>query len=291
MTLQHAEAVAATVPSTRPTFLLTFLRTPSAAIGAVLIIALLLTAAFAPWLAPYDPIVQDIGNRLASPSSAHILGTDGFGRDLFSRIIFGTRPTLGLLALVIATSLPFGLLVGITAGISGGIVERVLMRFTDIVMAFPQLVLALAFVAILGPGLINSALALTITGWPAYARQARAEARIVRDSDFLAAAEMAGIRGPRLLFGHVLPLVLPAAIIRVALDLGGIILAAAALGFIGLGVQPPTAEWGSMVADGTKVIFDQWWVAATPGIAILVASLAFNLLADGLRDILDTRNG
>jgi peptide/nickel transport system permease protein len=291
MTLQHAEAVAATVPSTRLTFLLTFLRTPSAAIGAVLILALLLTAAFAPWLAPYDPILQDIGNRLASPSSAHLLGTDGFGRDLFSRIIFGTRPTLGLLALVIATSLPFGLLIGITAGISGGIVERVLMRFTDIVMAFPQLVLALAFVAILGPGLINSALALTITGWPAYARQARAEARIVRDSDFLAAAEMAGIRGPRLLFGHVLPLVLPAAIIRVALDLGGIILAAAALGFIGLGVQPPTAEWGSMVADGTKVIFDQWWVAATPGIAILVASLAFNLLADGLRDILDTRNG
>lgn len=290
MTLQHAEAATSIVPSTRLAFIRSFLRTPSATIGGILIVALLLTAAFAPWLAPYDPIAQDIAHRLLPPSSTHLLGTDGFGRDLFSRIIYGTRPTLVLLALVIATSLPFGLLIGITAGISGGIVERVLMRFTDIVMAFPQLVLALAFVAILGPGLINSALALTITGWPAYARQARAEARIVRESDFLAAAEMAGIRGPRLLFGHVLPLVLPAAIIRVALDLGGIILAAAALGFIGLGVQPPTAEWGSMVADGTKVIFDQWWVAATPGIAILFASLAFNLLADGLRDILDTRN-
>ena len=191
---------------------------------------------------------------------------------------------------MISTSLPIGLAIGVVAvSFFGGWAERVLMRVTDIVMAFPQLVLALAFVAMLGPGLINSALALTLTGWPAYARQSRTEAAAIRQSDFLAAAQMAGIRGPRLLFGHVLPLVLPGAIIRVALDLGGIILAAAALGFIGLGVQPPTPEWGTMVADGTKVIFDQWWIAAVPGIAILLASLAFNLLADGLRDILDPR--
>jgi peptide/nickel transport system permease protein len=157
-------------------------------------------------------------------------------------------------------------------------------------MSFPRLLLSFAFVAILGPGLINGALALALTSWPAYARQARVETGALRQSDYLAAAEMVGIRGPRLLWGHVLPLVLPSAVIRLALDLSGIILAAAGLGFLGLGVRPPTAEWGSMVAEGTQVIFDQWWVAAAPGLAILVASLGFNLLADGLRDILDPRH-
>ncbi|MEO8882497.1 MAG: ABC transporter permease [Devosia sp.] len=289
MTLSHMEAATTDTPAPSLRVLRSIWASKTATIGLVLIALLLLTAAFAPLIAPYDPIAQDINNRLLPPSAAHWFGTDGFGRDLLSRIIFGTRPSLGLLALVISTSLPIGLIVGVTAGFFGGWAERVLMRVTDIVMAFPQLVLALAFVAMLGPGLVNSALALTLTGWPAYARQSRTEAAAIRQSDFLAAAQMAGIRGPRLLFGHVLPLVLPGAIIRVALDLGGIILAAAALGFIGLGVQPPTPEWGTMVADGTKVIFDQWWIAAVPGIAILSASLAFNLLADGLRDILDPR--
>jgi peptide/nickel transport system permease protein len=156
---------------------------------------------------------------------------------------------------------------------------------------FPRLLLAFAFVAIMGPGLLNGALALALTSWPAYARQARVETTALRRSDYLAAAEMVGIRGIRLLWGHVLPLVLPSAIIRLALDLSGIILAAAGLGFLGLGVRPPTAEWGSMVAEGTQVIFDQWWIAAAPGLAILITSLAFNLLADGLRDILDPRHG
>ncbi|HTJ56583.1 MAG TPA: ABC transporter permease [Devosiaceae bacterium] len=289
MTLANIEAATTQTSASSRRALRSVLASKTATIGIILIALLLLTAALAPVLAPYDPIAQDINNRLLPPSDAHWLGTDGFGRDMLSRIIFGTRPSLGLLALVIATSLPIGLIVGISAGFTGGWVERVLMRFTDIVMAFPQLVLALAFVAILGPGLVNSALALTLTGWPAYARQARTEAAAIRQSDFLAAAQMGGIRGARLLFGHVLPLVLPSAIIRVALDLGGIILAAAALGFLGLGVQPPTPEWGAMVSDGTKVIFDQWWVAAAPGAAILIASLAFNLLADGLRDILDPR--
>ncbi|HVW94247.1 MAG TPA: ABC transporter permease [Devosia sp.] len=293
MTLERAEAAttiaAPEAIATSRRVLRSILASPTATLGIVLIVLLLLAAILAPVISPYDPIAQDIAQRLLPPSAAHWLGTDGFGRDMLSRLIFGTRPSLSLLALVVATSLPIGLLVGICAGFSGGWVERALMRFTDIVMAFPQLVLALAFVAILGPGLINSALALTITGWPAYARQARTEAAAIRQSDFLAAAQMAGIAGPRLLFGHVLPLVLPGAIIRVALDLGGIILNAAALGFLGLGVQPPTPEWGTMVSDGTKVIFDQWWIAAAPGAAILIASLAFNLLADGLRDILDPR--
>jgi peptide/nickel transport system permease protein len=196
-----------------------------------------------------------------------------------------------LVLIVVLLMAPLGITVGILAGFFGGLTERVLMRLTDIVMFFPRLLLAFAFVAIMGPGLINGALALALTSWPAYARQARVETVALRRSDYLAAAEMVGIKGIRLLWGHILPLILPSAVVRLALDLSGIILAAAGLGFLGLGVRPPTAEWGSMVSDGTQVIFDQWWIAATPGLAILITSLAFNLLADGLRDILDPRHG
>nr|WP_281408079.1 ABC transporter permease [Rhizobium sp. P32RR-XVIII] len=266
------------------------LRSPSAATGSVVVIFILALALLAPVLAPYDPNLQETANRLMPPSAAHWFGTDGFGRDILSRLIFGARPTLLLVLVVVLLMTPLGILVGILAGFFGGITERVLMRITDIVMSFPRLLLAFAFVAIMGPGLINGALALTLTSWPAYARQARVETAALRRSDYLAAAEMVGIGGVRLLWGHILPLVLPSAIIRLALDLSGIILAAAGLGFLGFGVRPPTAEWGSMVAEGTQVIFDQWWVAAVPGFAIFVTSFAFNLMADGLRDILDPRH-
>ncbi|TCL74596.1 ABC transporter permease [Rhizobium sp. BK251] len=267
------------------------LHSPSAAAGSVVVLFILAAALLAPFIVPYDPNLQETANRLMPPSAAHWLGTDGFGRDILSRLVFGARPTLLLVLVVVLLMAPLGIAVGIFAGFFGSTIERILMRVTDIVMSFPRLLLAFAFVAIMGPGLINGALALALTSWPAYARQARVETAILRRSDYLAAAEMVGIRGVRLLWGHVLPLVLPSAIIRLALDLSGIILAAAGLGFLGLGVRPPTAEWGSMVAEGTQVIFDQWWVAAVPGLAILVTSLAFNLLADGLRDILDPRHG
>lgn len=267
------------------------LQSPSAAAGSVVVLFILAAALLAPLIAPYDPNLQETANRLMPPSAAHWLGTDGFGRDILSRLVYGARPTLLLVLVVVLLMAPLGIAVGIFAGFFGNTIERILMRVTDIVMSFPRLLLAFAFVAIMGPGLINGALALALTSWPAYARQARVETAILRRSDYLAAAEMVGIRGARLLWGHVLPLVLPSAIIRLALDLSGIILAAAGLGFLGLGVRPPTAEWGSMVAEGTQVIFDQWWVAAVPGLAILVTSLAFNLLADGLRDILDPRHG
>ncbi|MCX7081468.1 MAG: ABC transporter permease [Pseudomonas sp.] len=266
-------------------------RSPALTLGVSLIVLLVLVAVFAPWLSGFNPNLQNIPQRLLPPSASHWLGTDGFGRDLFTRLLYGARPTLLLVLLVLLLTLPIGVLVGVTAGFYGGWPERILMRMTDVVMAFPQLVLALVFVAILGPGLLNGALALSLTAWPAYARQARAETSVLRDSDYLAAAHLQGIRGARLLLGHVLPLCLPSVIVRVALNLGGIILAAAGLGFLGLGVQPPTAEWGSMVAEGSRVIFDQWWVAAAPGIAILLASLSFNLLGDGLRDVLDPRHG
>ncbi|MGA2779939.1 MAG: ABC transporter permease [Steroidobacteraceae bacterium] len=260
-------------------------------IGVSVLGMALLAALAAPWIAPFDPIAQDIGHRLSPPTLTHLLGTDGLGRDILSRLIYGTRPTFGLIALVAALTVPIGLTVGIVAGYCGGWLERLLMGITDIVMAFPTLVLALAFVGVMGPGLTNCALALALTGWPAYARLARTETLHMRSSDYLAAAEMHGIVGVRLLWGHVLPSCVPAMQIRLALDLAAIILAAAGLGFLGFGISPPTPEWGAMIADGSKVIFDQWWVAASPGAAILSLSLAFNLLADGLRDAGDPFHG
>ncbi len=265
-------------------------RVTSLTVGLTLVAILILMALLAPLIAPFDPNLQTMSSRLLPPSAHHWFGTDGFGRDLLSRVIYGARPTLLLVSLILVLTIPAGLLIGITAGYVGGWTERVLMRITDIFLSLPNLVIALALVAILGPGLMNGALALALTIWPPFARQARAETLALRRSDYLAAARMQGITGFRLMFGHILPLCLPTAVVRAALSLGGIILAAAGLGFLGMGVQPPTAEWGSMVAEGSKVIFDQWWVAAAPGAAILFASLAFNLTGDGLRDRLDTRH-
>lgn len=265
-------------------------RVTSLTIGGTLIAMLILAALLAPLLAPFDPNAQMMSARLLPPSAEHWLGTDGFGRDLLSRVIYGARPTLLLVSLILLLTIPVGMLIGILSGYLGGWTERLLMRITDIFLSLPNLVIALALVAVLGPGLINGALALALTSWPPFARQARAETLAMRRSDYLAAARMQGINGLRLMFGHILPLCLPAAVVRAALSLGGIILSAAGLGFLGMGVQPPTAEWGSMVAEGSKVIFDQWWVAAAPGGAILLASLAFNLTGDGLRDRLDTRH-
>lgn len=258
--------------------------------GFTLLAVLIITALFAPWLAPFDPNNQQMADRLLAPSMHHWFGTDSFGRDLLSRVIYGSRPTLLLVIFILVLTVPVGMAVGITAGYIGGWTERILMRITDIFLALPSLVIALAMVAVLGPGLLNGALALALTSWPPFARQARAETLQLRRSDYLAAAKMQGIRGMSLMLGHILPLCLPSAVVRAALSLGGIILSAAGLGFLGMGVQPPTAEWGSMVAEGGKVIFDQWWVAAAPGGAILLASLTFNFIGDGLRDRLDSRN-
>lgn len=259
-------------------------------LGFFLVAVLVLVALLAPLLTHYDPNIQNIAQRLAPPSTEHFLGTDRFGRDLFARLLYGARPTLLLVSLVIIITVPIGLLIGICAGYFGGWTERILMRLTDIVMSLPSLVIALALVSILGPSLLNGAFALAFTSWPSFARQARTETLALRRSDYLAAAKMQGIGGWRLIIGHILPLCLPSAIVRAALNLGGIILSAAGLGFLGMGIQPPAAEWGSMVASGSRVIFDQWWVAAVPGFAILFASLAFNLLGDGLRDKMDPRH-
>jgi peptide/nickel transport system permease protein len=266
-------------------------RSRATVFGASVLALVTLAALAAPWLVPYDPLLQDISRRLAPPSTMHLLGTDSLGRDLLSRLLYGARATLGLTALVAVLMVPIGLSVGIASGYYGSWTDRVLSGVTNVVMAFPPLVLALAFVGLLGPGLVHAALALVLTGWPAYARLARAEAQLLRNSDYVAAAETQGIVGVRLLWGHILPACIPATRVRLALDLASIILSASALGFLGLGVRPPTPEWGMMVAEGSSVAFGQWWVAAFPGATILLVSLAFNTLADGLRDDEARRSG
>ncbi|MDF2973802.1 MAG: transporter permease [Microvirga sp.] len=242
-----------------------FSRNPLAVIGLGIVLLLILVAIFADVIAPYSPVAGgDLRTqRLLPPSGTFWLGTDD--------------------------QTPIGLLVGTVSGYLGGWVDTVLMRITDIFLAFPRLILALAFVAALGPGIENAIIAIAITSWPPYARIARAETLMIRNSDFIAAVKLQGASTPRIILGHVVPLCLSSLIVRVTLDMAGIILTAAGLGFLGLGAQPPMPEWGAMVATGRNYLIDQWWVAAMPGIAIFVVSLGFNLLGDGLRDVLDPK--
>jgi len=261
-------------------------------VGLLIIIALLLVAAFADVLAPYSPTIGDLKNaRLLAPSAAHWFGTDDLGRDIYSRIIYGSRWTLYVVILVAIIAAPIGLLVGTVAGYAGGWTDAILMRITDIFLAFPKLILALAFVAALGPGIENAVLAIAITSWPPYARIARAETLTVRNSDYIKAVQLMGASPFRIVLRHIMPLCISSLIIRVTLDMAGIILTAAGLGFLGLGAQPPLPEWGTMIASGRRFVLDQWWVAGAPGFAILIVSLGFNLLGDGLRDALDPRSG
>jgi peptide/nickel transport system permease protein len=266
-----------------------FARNPLGLVGLGIVVLLLLCAAFAPWIATTDPMTQDLTLRLQPPSAVHWLGTDRMGRDTFSDLIFGSRVTLYIVVLVLMISAPVGLLIGSTAGYLGGRIDQILMRITDIFFSFPRLVLALAFVASLGPGLNNAIIAIALTAWPAYARVARAETLAVRRSDFISAVRAQGAGNWRIIFRHVMPLSLPSVIVRATLDMAGVILTAAGLGFLGLGAQPPTPEWGAMIAVGRQNILDQWWVAAVPGMAIFIVSLGFNLLGDGLRDVLDPK--
>ncbi|WP_214471438.1 nickel transporter permease [Mesorhizobium sp. dw_380] len=261
-------------------------------VGLLIIIALLVVAAFAGVLAPYSPSFGDLKNaRLLAPSAEHWFGTDDLGRDILSRILYGSRWTLYVVILVAVIAAPIGLLVGTVAGYAGGWTDAILMRITDIFLAFPKLVLALAFVAALGPGIENAVLAIAITSWPPYARIARAETLTVRNSDYIKAVQLMGASPFRIVLRHIMPLCISSLIVRVTLDMAGIILTAAGLGFLGLGAQPPLPEWGTMIASGRRFVLDQWWVAGAPGFAILIVSLGFNLLGDGLRDALDPRSG
>jgi peptide/nickel transport system permease protein len=270
---------------------LTFRANPLAMTGLAIVVLLVVVAALAPWLSRWSPFEQDLARRLEAPGPAHWLGTDELGRDIASRIFHGARTTLWIVALVLVLVAPVGLAIGTVAGYAGGFVESLLMRVTDVFLAFPRLVLALAFVAALGPGIRNAVIAIACTAWPPYARIARAETLTIRNTDFIAAARLQGASAARIVWSHVVPLCTSSLVVRATLDMAGIILTAAGLGFLGLGAQPPLPEWGAMISSGRKFMLDQWWVATMPGTAIFVVSLGFNLLGDGLRDVLDPKHG
>lgn len=269
---------------------LKFRSNPLALGGFTVIVMLILAAIFAPLVATHDPLAQDFALALQPPSGSYWFGTDEFGRDVYSRLVYGARTTLYIAILVTVIVAPIGFLVGALAGYLGGWVDVVLMRITDIFLAFPSLVLALAFSAALGPGIENAVIAIALTVWPPVARLVRAETLTFRKADFVVAAELQGAGRMRIMLSHIVPLCAPSVIIRLTLNMSSIILTAAGLGFLGLGAQPPMPEWGAMAASGRQYLLDASWLTVVPGLAILIVSLAFNLLGDGLRDILDPKH-
>jgi peptide/nickel transport system permease protein len=261
-------------------------------LGIAIVGALIVIAIFAPLIAPHPSDAGSATHPLDSflpPSSQHWFGTDQVGRDVFSRVVYGTRISLTIAALVIVFSLAVGVPLGIAAGYFGGIVDNVLMRITDVFLAFPALLLALALASVLSPSVQNATLAIAVTWWPWYARLARGQAASVAGRPYIESCRALGISRLRTLFRHVLPNSVTPVIVQASLDVGGVILTAAALSFLGLGAQDPTPEWGLMVSQGQPYFTTQWWLVTFPGAAILLAALAFNLVGDGLRDRLDPR--
>jgi len=263
--------------------------TPLAMIGSFIIIIFLIIAIFAPILTSYSPIDQNISGKLSPPSSEHLFGTDQFGRDIFSRVIYGTRVEVWIIFIVSIISVMIGITVGVTAGYFGGIVDEVLMRITDMFLAFPRLILAMVLTAALGPNLTNTMIAIALVDWTIYARLGRAEAMKVKSQPYIEAIRAIGANDLRIIVFHVLPMSISPVIVQLTLRMGTIILTAAGLGFLGLGVQPPTPEWGAIVSDGRSYLVNHWWITTFPGIAIAIVVLGFNLLGDGIRDILDPR--
>lgn len=266
------------------------LANPMTLAGLAVVMLLVLVAVLAPWVATHDPLVQDLSRALLAPNGSNWFGTDEYGRDVFSRLVYGARTTLYIVALVSVVVGPIGLAVGATAGYFGGTVDAIFMRITDIFISFPSLVLALAFVAALGPGIEHAVMAIALTAWPPIARLARAETRSLRKADFVAAVQLQGASALRILVRHIAPLCLSSVMVRLTMNMAGIILTAAGLGFLGLGAQPPLPEWGAMISAGRRYMMECWWLVAMPGAAIMLVSLAFNLLGDGLRDMFDPRS-
>lgn len=265
-----------------------FFRNPGTLVGTILAVSLVLVAILAPYLAG-DPLAQDLSARLKPPSAQHLLGTDQLGRDVWSRVVFGSRISLRIGLTVVAASLVIGGLVGLLAGIFGGVVDEVAMRITDIFFAFPALILAMAIAGALGPSLTNLIIAVAVVSWPYYARLLRAQVLSLKTLDFVDASRALGAGRWRQALKHVLPNALTPLLVQASFDVGGAILTAAGLGFIGFGAQPPTPEWGAVVSETRSFIAEAPWASSAPALAILLTVLAFNLLGDGLRDVLDPR--
>jgi len=263
--------------------------TPLAMIGTVIILIFLSIAIFAPLLTSYNPTAQNMNERLLPPSAQHIFGTDQYGRDVFCRVVYGARVEVWIIFIVSIISVMIGIIVGITAGYFGGAVDEILMRITDMFLAFPRLVLAMALTAALGPNLTNTMIAIALVDWTVYARLGRAEAIKVKSQPYIEAIRAIGANDFRIIVFHVLPMSISPVIVQLTLRMGTIILTAAGLGFLGLGAQPPTPEWGAIVSGGRSYLVDQWWITTFPGMAIAFVVLGFNLLGDGIRDILDPR--
>lgn len=256
--------------------------------GAVIVGAWAIIAAVGPLAAPHSPLDLDVMHRLEPPSAGHPFGTDESGRDNFSRVIYGARITIPVALGVIAVASAFGVAVGAVSGYAGGWTDEALMRFVDVVLAFPSIVLAMAITAALGPGLPHAMLAIVLVGWAEYGRLMRGQILAAKSNDYVLAARALGGSAVRVLLRHVLPNAFPPAVVKATLDIGNTIILIAALSFIGLGAVPPAPEWGAMIAAGQSK-FEYWWVATFPGLAILSVVLGFNFLGDGLQDILNPR--
>jgi peptide/nickel transport system permease protein len=263
------------------------LRRPLGMLGILLIAGLVVAALTAPVVTRYEPDAVNLTERLLAPSAAHLCGTDMLGRDILTRVLYGARVSLMVGAVTVVTALVAGSLLGLVAGYLGGVFDDALMRVTDAFMALPYLVLALAFVSVLGPSLQNALLAITLVWWPKYARLARASVLSLRKNEFVQAATAVGCSHLRIMLRHILPNAVSPLVVQASLDFGEAILVAATLSFIGLGAQPPTSEWGAMISAGRAWLRDAWWVPTFPGLAILLAALGFNLLGDTLRDVMD----
>ena len=262
----------------------------SAIVGFVIIAVFILMAVFAAYLTPFDPVEQNIAIRKAAPfSGPNLLGTDDLGRDLLTRIIYGSRISLVIGVISVGISLTFGILIGLISGYYGGWLDRIVMRLIDIMLAFPYILLTIVIVAILGPSLANAMLAIGISQIPQYARIVRASVLAEKENDYITAERSLGASNPELMFRSILPNCIAPIFVQATLGIGNAILSSAALSFLGLGAQPPTPEWGLMIASSREFITSAWWIVTFPGVAVLLTVLGFNLLADGLRDVLDPR--
>lgn len=262
---------------------------PLNVVALIIISLFLFLCLFGPTISPHNATQPDIEARLSAPSSEYLMGTDQLGRDVLSRIMSGARISLGIATLILVIAIPVGTLVGLAAGYAGGIVDEILMRITDIFLAFPALILAMAIAAALGPNLRNTVIALTLVYWPWYARLIRGQVLQIKERDYVEAARSVGVGSPRLISRHILPNAIAPIIIQATIDVGFAILATAGLSFIGLGAQPPTPEWGAMISDARTFFREAWWYFTFPGVALTLTVIGFNLLGDGLRDYFDPR--
>lgn len=262
-----------------------------ALVGLLIVLALFACALLAPWLATHPDAVTEINpaHRLRPPGPEYLMGTDRLGADIYSRLLFGARITLVIAVIAVGAAVIVGVPLGLIAGITDGILSSAIMRLADIFLAVPQIVLAIAIAQTLGPSLPNVILALSATFWPWFTRLVYAETRAVRNETFIEATVALGASPSRVIWLHVLPNIISPIIVRITLGLGFTILTAAALGFLGLGAPPPTPEWGRTIAESREFLPDAWWYAAAPGLAIFLVVIGFNMLGDGLRDVLDPR--